>query len=140
MKQLEFEKPERLPVIPFYETAFRKATGVSLKVIPPDEPKHRLNLGEGENAFCRLAAGTPSGCDACLQTQVRVQRVAGKNLATQQINCFAGLTDVAARVAPFSPAAVANAWECRNFQSKPFIPNGYHSYIKHSIVKMRGNE
>jgi hypothetical protein len=30
--------------------------------------------------------------------------------------------------------------ECRQVKSKPFIPNGYHSYIKHSIVKMSGNE
>ena len=45
-----------------------------------------------------MAAGTPSGCDACLETQVRVQRLAGKKLTAQQINCFCGLTDVAVPV------------------------------------------
>jgi AraC-like DNA-binding protein/ligand-binding sensor protein len=98
VKPLEFENLARLPVIQFYEAAFRKATGVLLKVVPPGEPKQRLNLGEGENTFCKLAAGTPLGCDACLETQIRVQRVAGKKLATQQINCFCGLTDVAVPV------------------------------------------
>ncbi len=98
VKQVEFENLARLPVIEFYEAAFRKATGASLKVVPPGEPRHRLNLGKDENAFCRLAAGTPSGCDACLETQIRVQRLAGKKLTAQQINCFCGLTDVAVPV------------------------------------------
>jgi len=35
---------------------------------------------------------------------------------------------------------VTNAWKCRKLKSKPFIPNRYHSYIKHSIVKKSGNE
>ena len=98
MKPLEFDKLSRLPVIRFYEAAFRKATGVLLKVIPPGEPRQRLHLGDCENEFCALASRTPSGCDACLETQVRIQHLAGKKLATQQINCFAGLTDVAVPV------------------------------------------
>ena len=98
MKPLSFEDLARLPVIQFYEAAFRKATGVALKVVPPGEPKLRLNLGEGEGAFCKLASGTASGCDACLETQVRVSRSTGKNLTTQQINCYAGLTEVAVPV------------------------------------------
>ncbi|MGA2542850.1 MAG: PocR ligand-binding domain-containing protein [Verrucomicrobiota bacterium] len=98
VKQLQFENLARLPVIEFYEAAFRKATGASLKVVPPGEPKQRLNLGKEENTFCRLAAGTPSGCEACLETQIRVQRLAGKKLTAQQINCFCGLTDVAVPV------------------------------------------
>ncbi len=98
MKPLEFENLARLPVIQFYEAAFRKATGVLLKVVPPGEPRQRLPLGEYENEFCALAARSPSGCDACLETHVRIQHLAGKKLATQQINCFAGLTDVAVPV------------------------------------------
>lgn len=98
MKPLEFENLARLPVIQFYEAAFRKATGVLLKVVPPGEPKQRLNLGECENAFCSLVARTPLGCAACLETQIRVQSIAGKKLTTQQINCFTGLTDIAVPV------------------------------------------
>jgi len=98
VKPLEFENLARLPVIQFYEEAFRKATGVLLKVVPPSEPKQRLNLGISENPFCKLAAATAAGCDGCLETQIRVQRMSGKKLAAQQINCFAGLTDVAVPV------------------------------------------
>jgi AraC-like DNA-binding protein/ligand-binding sensor protein len=98
MNQITFDDLVRLPVIEFYETAFHKATGVWLKVTPPGEPKERLSFGEGENAFCRLAARTPSGCAACLKTQARVQRVAGKKLSTQRIICFAGLTEAAVPV------------------------------------------
>jgi AraC-like DNA-binding protein len=98
MKPLGFENLARLPVIQFYEAAFRKATGVLLKVVPPGEPRKRLNLGECENAFCTLVARTPLGCDACLKTQIRVQSIAGKKLTTQQINCFTGLTDIAVPV------------------------------------------
>jgi AraC-like DNA-binding protein/ligand-binding sensor protein len=87
-----------LPVIQFYENAFRKATGVSLKVVPPGEPKQRLNFGECENLFCSLVAGTPAGCNACLQAQMQAQRGAARKLLPQQINCFAGLTEVAVPV------------------------------------------
>ena len=98
MRPLEFENLARLPVIQFYEEAFRKATGVLLKVIPADESTQRLNLGEGENPFCKLVARAPAGCEECRETQVRVRRIAGKTLKVQQINCFAGLTDVAVPV------------------------------------------
>jgi AraC-like DNA-binding protein/ligand-binding sensor protein len=88
----------RLPVVQYYETAFRKATGVSLKLVPPEEPKRRLNFGESENPFCALLTRTPVGCQACLETQQRVQRGVGRKLVPQQINCVAGLTDVAVPV------------------------------------------
>ncbi len=98
VKPLVFDDLVRLPVIQYYEAAFSKATGVSLKVVPADEPTRRLCLGPSENAFCALAAGTPAGCDACLETQVRVQRSAARRLAPQQVYCFAGLTEVAVPV------------------------------------------
>ncbi len=118
MKPLEFDNLARLPVIQFYESAFRKATGVSLKVVPPAAPKHRLTLGEAESAFCQLATSTPAGCDACLETQVRVQRMAGKLLATQQVNCFAGLTDVAVPVV-FGGQHVATLLSGQVFRREP---------------------
>lgn len=95
MKPLAFDDLVRLPVIQYYEAAFRKATGVPLKLVSPDEPTHRLNLGDSENAFCTLVTQTPAGCTACLERQARVQRSVAKKLLPQQINCFAGLTDVA---------------------------------------------
>ena len=62
---LAFDDLKRLPVIEFYEAAFRKATGVPLKVVPPGEPGRRLGFGALENAFCAMVARTPAGCAAC---------------------------------------------------------------------------
>ena len=98
VKQLAFDDLSRLPVIQYYETAFSKATGVSLKVVPPGEPRQRLSFGQSENPFCSLVTTTAAGCDACLEIQARVQRSAGKKRVPQQISCFAGLTDVAVPV------------------------------------------
>jgi AraC-like DNA-binding protein/ligand-binding sensor protein len=98
VKQLAFDDLARLPVIQFYEAAFRKATGVSLKVVQPDEPRQRLSFGPEENPFCALVTRTPAGCEACLEIQTRAQRSAAKRLAPHQVNCFAGLTDVAVPV------------------------------------------
>ena len=93
-----FEDIARLPVIAYYEAAFRQATGVALKVVPPDEPKQRRSLGPLENPFCSLAADTAAGCTACLEAQIRAQGAVSRQPAAQQINCFAGLTDVAVPV------------------------------------------
>jgi AraC-like DNA-binding protein/ligand-binding sensor protein len=98
VKQVTFGDMARLPVLGFYEAAFRKATGVSLQIVAPDEPKHRLSLGSSENPFCVLVNSTPTGCDACLETQRRAERGAAKKRGAQQVSCFAGLTDVAVPV------------------------------------------
>lgn len=97
-KPVAFADLVRLPVIEFYESAFHKATGVPLKVVPPDEPTQRVSLGVSENLFCALVAGTPAGCAACLDTQVRAQRIVAAKSAPHQISCFAGLTEVAVPV------------------------------------------
>ena len=88
----------QLPVIDFYETAFRKATGIPLKVVAPGEPRQRICLGAGENAFCSIMGDTPVGCAACLDLQVRSQRIVSRNRTAQQISCYAGLTEVAVPV------------------------------------------
>jgi AraC-like DNA-binding protein/ligand-binding sensor protein len=98
MKPVTFDDLERLPVVKYYEAAFRKATGVSLKVMPPGDSCSRRQIGSEDNAFCCLAAGTPGGCAACLETETRVQRSAAKKLVLQQIHCYAGLTVVAVPV------------------------------------------
>jgi AraC-like DNA-binding protein/ligand-binding sensor protein len=98
VKPLGFENLARLPAIQLYETAFRKVTGMSLKVVPPVESGQRLSFGKFENAFCSLATRTPVGCDACLEAEKRAQRGAGKKLMPQRVSCFAGLSDVAVPV------------------------------------------
>ena len=98
MTSRAFDALKRLPVISFYEDAFRKATGVPLKVTPAGEPAQRLDMGTGENPVCALLSGTPGGCAGCLESQKRLLRSAGKGLVAQQVSCFAGLTDVAVPV------------------------------------------
>src|SRR5260370_37524743 len=98
MKLLGFDDLARLPVVEFYETAFRKATGVSLKVVPAECDHARLELGPAGNEFCAMVASAPAGCAACLETEERARRSASRKLTTQQIYCYAGLTVVAAPV------------------------------------------
>lgn len=100
MKQVVFDDLVQLSasVINYYESAFSKATGVSLKLVPPGEPKDRLRLGESENEFCALVTRTLEGCRGCLETQRRAQRGVASRWVSQQVSCFAGLTDVAVPV------------------------------------------
>lgn len=88
----------RLPVILKYEEAFRKATGVPLILLPPDEPARRQCFGRWENGFCALATSTAAGCAACFAAQAQARRNAARQRGPQQYNCFAGLTDVAVPV------------------------------------------
>jgi AraC-like DNA-binding protein/ligand-binding sensor protein len=94
----KFQDIVRIPVIQYYEDAFRKATGVPLAVVPPGEPALRRRFGPSENPFCALAAGTAAGCAACLEGQTHAQRSVARQRGPQQVNCFAGLTDVAVPV------------------------------------------
>jgi len=98
MKPLAFETLVRLPMVQYYETAFRKATGASLKVIPPDGPGQRPDLAPVDSPFCRLVAGVPAGCAACRETEARAQCSAARKRVPQQIHCYAGLTVVAVPV------------------------------------------
>ncbi|SPE52861.1 putative Transcriptional regulator, AraC family [Verrucomicrobia bacterium] len=95
VKSVAFEDLVRLPVVQDYVAAFRKATGVSLKVVPPDEAQQRTHFGPGENAFCTLAAGTRAGCVSCSQVERRAVHNAARKRVTQQVYCYAGLTVVA---------------------------------------------
>jgi AraC-like DNA-binding protein/ligand-binding sensor protein len=97
VKPLAFADLAQLPILRQYEEAFRKATGVSLKIVPPEEPATRINGGQ-ENAFCALVTRTALGCESCLVSQKSALRGAARKRMAQQINCFAGLTDVAVPV------------------------------------------
>jgi AraC-like DNA-binding protein/ligand-binding sensor protein len=98
MRPLTFEELRKLPVIDFYEASFRKATGIPIMVVAPGVPVQRLGLGLDENAFCRLVAGSPAGCEACHEAQVKALAGAAQRRGPHQIACFAGLTDVAVPV------------------------------------------
>lgn len=98
MSGLTYEMLMRLPAVAYYETAFRKATGASLRLVPPEPDEKRLACGLAENPFCVLVARGAPGGEACLQAEARVQRGAARKRAPQQIHCFAGLTIVAVPV------------------------------------------
>ncbi len=98
MKLLAFDDLVRLPVLEGYQSAFRKATGVSLKLIPPPAAPLARRVGPCENQFCMLVAGTPAGSAACLQAERRAQASVARQLRSQQFYCFAGLTLVGSPV------------------------------------------
>jgi AraC-like DNA-binding protein/ligand-binding sensor protein len=98
VKTVTFDDLVRLPVARDYEAAFRKATGVSLMIVPADGTRQRGPFGGGQNPFCALVSQTPEGCKACVETEsVALQRAALKQ-TPQQIYCYAGLTVVAVPV------------------------------------------
>ena len=92
MKEITFEDLARLPMIRDYETMFRKATGVTLKLVAPaplpDSPRQE------ENPFCTMICG----CADCVQTHATIQRNAARKMAQDQAYCFAGMTIVAVPV------------------------------------------
>ena len=96
VRTVSFNDLVRLPVARDYEAAFRKATGVSLMIVPPDGQR-RGAVGGGQNPFCALVSQTPEGCRACAETEsVTLQRAVLKQVS-QQV-CYAGLTIMAVPV------------------------------------------
>lgn len=98
MNAVAFADLVRLPIVQYYEDAFRKATGVALKVMPPEPSRERRSWGPDENPFCVLATANPAGCAACVAALGRAPRGPAPGGGAQQIACFAGLTDVAVPV------------------------------------------
>jgi len=85
-------------MVQYYETAFRRATSVSLKLVSPQGHPNRRHFGPCENQFCALVAGVPAGCAACLQVEQRATRSVARQERSQQFYCYAGLTLVASPV------------------------------------------
>jgi AraC-like DNA-binding protein/ligand-binding sensor protein len=98
MKPLAFEDLAHLPLVEFYEGAFRKATGVTLKVVPPQGSWQSRNFGCRDNLFCGLMSCDPTASALCLETEERARQSAARKLSTHQLYCHAGLTVVAAPV------------------------------------------
>ena len=98
MNPVDFSELARMPLLQHYEEVFRKATGVPLKLAPPGESRQRVPLGAGDNNFCALVAGTPTGCAACQKIQGCLQRNAARKLTPQKMDCAAGLTEIAVPV------------------------------------------
>ena len=89
---VSFEQLKKLPLVAKYEEAFRKATGIALKLVPPGTPAGRLSLEEHENAFCALVASShPAVGEACWKVEAEVQRQTAQALTPQTTCCQAGL-------------------------------------------------
>jgi len=98
MKPLAFEDLARLPLVEFYEGAFRKATGVTLKVVPSEGSWQGRNFGCHDNPFCGMMLCEPTASALCLETEERARQTAARKLSAHQLYCHAGLTVVAAPV------------------------------------------
>ncbi len=98
MNPLAFEDVASVPIVQDYEESFRKATGVSVRVIPPAGPCGQRSAGPFPNPFCVLMGCVPAGCAACREIEGRAQRCAARKLCQQQLHCYAGLTVVATPV------------------------------------------
>jgi AraC-like DNA-binding protein/ligand-binding sensor protein len=98
MKPLAFEDLARLPLVEFYEGAFRKATGVTLKVVPPQGAWQGRKFGCQDNHFCGLMLCEPKASALCLETEERARQTAARKLSAHQLYCHAGLTVVAAPI------------------------------------------
>ncbi len=93
VKPIRFDDLARSRAIDSCEAAFRGATGISLRIVPPDPLRERIKFGEFENAFCVLITSHPTGCASCQESQARLQRRAATKLAPVEISCFAGLSE-----------------------------------------------
>lgn len=98
VKTVAFDDLVRLPVARDYEAAFRKATGVSLTIVPADGTHRSGVFGAGQNPFCVVVSQTPEGCKACGEAESVVLQRAALKQASQQVHCYAGLTIVAVPV------------------------------------------
>jgi len=72
-----------------------------MMVVPPNDTEvngDTHSLFVAGNAFCALISKNPNGCKACMETRLRLNQKSGNKLVPQQMNCFAGLTDLAVPV------------------------------------------
>lgn len=137
VKLATFEDLLCLPDVEHFESAFRKATGVSITLVPADEPQPRTSLGRSEDCFCSLAASTPEGCALCSKTENGVVRECARELKTQQICCYAGLT-VAAMPVVVGGRHVATLLSGRVFRREP-TKRDFATVVEKIGVGVNGN-
>ena len=94
------------------EVAFRKATGVSLKVMPPGDSCSRRQIGSDDNDFCRLAASTSRGlCGVPGNGGAPPTQRGEEARAAAGIHCYAGLTVFGGILAHNHPVAGSIRYE-----------------------------
>jgi len=88
----------RSRIVRDFETAFRKATGMWVKLVPVGPPTEITVRAPAENRFCTLVVNHPQGRVVCLKAEAGVQRLASKKPGPHVCRCFAGLSVVAVPV------------------------------------------
>jgi AraC-like DNA-binding protein/ligand-binding sensor protein len=96
--QVTYEALVKLPIVEKFEEAFRRATGVAMKLMPAGAPAERVAFGGRQNDFCRMLAGNRTAGEACWKSEAEIQRRVGETLTAQTIRCFAGMKIVAVPV------------------------------------------
>jgi AraC-like DNA-binding protein len=93
-----FQLLAREPVVREYIAAFRRATGLSLTLLPAGGPPRPWASSRKQNPFCALVGGSAGGRVACAEIWTALQRRLRRRLAPQRIRCFAGMTEIAVPV------------------------------------------
>ncbi|HTL59112.1 MAG TPA: PocR ligand-binding domain-containing protein [Candidatus Limnocylindrales bacterium] len=118
--------------------AFCQATGLSLRLVRAGDPLVRIASPRRQKDFCALTRGNTGACAACLEVQRELQSLLGRKLAPQQVECFAGLTEVAVPVL-IGGKHVATLVGGRVFQRKPSRQQFQRMMRKLRLLGVRGN-
>jgi AraC-like DNA-binding protein/ligand-binding sensor protein len=87
---VSYQEVAKLPLVLQYEETFRKATGVALKLSPPDAMPPCRVFGAKRNALCQLVTGHAAD-ELCKRVRHRHHRRVCQTLTPQMGCCFAGL-------------------------------------------------
>jgi len=79
-------------------SAFKDATGLTLKFVPAGAAVSSSRTCFDENPFCAQIKRNASVCAACGQIQKEIRRRMDRKFAPQEVCCFAGLTELAVPV------------------------------------------
>lgn len=82
------------PALREVRAAFRKATGLSLQLLPSQSLPRRCHRSDAPHPFCALLRGNASACLACGEAHLALQRGLERKLRPQEIRCFTGLTEL----------------------------------------------
>lgn len=109
---------EQIHAVRGFETAFRQATGLTLRLQPLPTQANALLLEPDENPLCMLACHTPGGRALCHQMQGDMRHRFEQQTAAQKVSCLAGLVVIAVPV-QVCGRHIASLQTCRIFLRPP---------------------
>ena len=101
-----------------FESAFRQASGLSVRLQPLPKQASSLLLERDDNPLCELACSTGAGRELCQRMQGEIRHSFEQKLRAQPVTCVAGLTIIAVPVR-LCGEYVATLHTNRLFLSKP---------------------